>query len=460
MSIAPPGPETLVYTPGELNREVRVHLEAGFARIWLSGEISNLAQPASGHLYFTLKDARAQVRCALFRGNQGNVSSRPANGDQVLVRGRISLYEPRGDYQLIADALLPAGSGALQQAFDALKKKLESEGLFDAERKRPLPTHPTRIAVVTSPSGAALRDILTTLKRRWPAARVEVHGSTVQGESAPGELIRALRAADRSACDVVLLARGGGSIEDLWAFNDEALARAIAGMDTPVVSGVGHETDFTIADFVADLRAATPTAAAEAVTPDGPALRRQVDALRERLHRAIGRTLQQDWQRLDGLDRRRGAAHPQRRLGEFDQRLGGLQRQLRRSAQRRLERELRRTEGLAARLAARHPAPRLREAAGRRDALDQRLRMSMAQSLERAASRLGEHARALDAVSPLAVLDRGYAVLLGDDDRLLSRRGDFAPGRTLRARVRDFTVHARVDRVEDAPRESDAPGDE
>lgn len=460
MTIAPPGPETLVYTPGELNREVRVHLEAGFARIWLSGEISNLARPASGHLYFTLKDARAQVRCALFRGNQGNVSARPANGDQVLVRGRISLYEPRGDYQLIADALLPAGSGALQQAFEALKKKLEAEGLFDADRKRSLPTHPARIAVVTSPSGAALRDILTTLRRRWPAARVEVHGSTVQGENAPGELVRALRAADRSGCDVVLLARGGGSIEDLWAFNDEALARVVAAMQTPVVSGVGHETDFTIADFVADLRAATPTAAAEAVTPDGPALLRQIGALSNRLRRAIGRTLQQDWQRLDGLDRRRAAAHPRRRLVEFDQRLGGLQRQLRRSARRRLERDLRRTEGLAARLAALHPTPRLREAAGRHDALDRRLRMAMAQALERAASRLGQHARALDAVSPLAVLDRGYAVLLDDRGGLLSRRDDFEPGRTFRARVRDFTVHARVDKVEDAPPSSDPSPDE
>src|SRR6056297_2038274 len=255
MPVSAPGPETRVYQPVELNREVRVHLEAGFPRLWIAGEISNLARPASGHWYFTRKDERAQIRCALFRGQRENVVGDPQSGDQVLVRGRISLYEPRGDYQLIADALLPAGSGQLQQAFEALKRKLEAEGLFAQELKRALPPHPRTIAVVTSASGAAVRDILTTLARRWPMARVALNASPVQGEQAVPGLIKALDRIDADgSADVVILARGGGSIEDLWAFNDETLARTIAELPVPVVSGVGHETDFTIADFVADVR--------------------------------------------------------------------------------------------------------------------------------------------------------------------------------------------------------------
>jgi exodeoxyribonuclease VII large subunit len=450
MSIAPPGPETPVYSPIELAREVRTHLEAGFPRVWLSGEISNLAQPASGHLYFTLKDARAQVRCALFRGSRGNVATRPANGDQVLVRGRISLYEARGDCQLIADAMLPAGAGELQQAFEALKKKLEGEGLFSSDRKQPLPAYPMRIAVVTSPTGAAVRDILTTLQRRWPAATVRVHASAVQGEAAPGELIRALRTADRGDHDVIVLARGGGSLEDLWAFNDEALARAIAEAITPIVSGVGHETDFTMADFVADLRAATPTAAAEAITPDGPALLRQVQALAERLGRAGQRRMQQEWQRLDGLERRLSQRHPQREIQRQGERLASLERRLQRAGRLAPEHALRRLDPLITRLEARHPAPRVTEHQRKRTELERRLSAAIGRTLERGAARLAADARALNAVSPLAVLDRGYAVLLDDAEHVLSRREDFHPGTRFRARIRDFAVEAEVQRVDDA----------
>ncbi len=457
MTIAPPGPDTPVYSPIELAREVRTHLEAGFPRVWLSGEISNLAQPASGHLYFTLKDARAQVRCALFRGSRANVQTRPANGDQVLVRGRISLYEARGDCQLIADAMLPAGAGALQQAFEALKKKLDAEGLFDPARKQPLPLYPKRIAVVTSPTGAAVRDILTTLKRRWPAAAVRIHASAVQGDAAPAQLVRALRRADRSGHDVILLARGGGSLEDLWAFNDEALARIIAEVATPIVSGVGHETDFTIADFVADHRAATPTAAAEAVTPDGPALMRQVAALADRLRRGAQRRLQQDWQRLDALDRRLARRHPARELDRQDERLAALQRRLRRAAQRAPERSLRRLESLQVRLQSRHPAPRIGELQRRRTEFGRRLDASIRRRIERGEARLAADARALNAVSPLAVLDRGYAVLLSEDDRVLSRPSDFAPGTRFRARIRDFAVAAEVQQVDEAQQVDEGP---
>ena len=448
MPVSAPGPEARVYQPAELNQEVRLHLEAGFPRLWLAGEISNLARPGSGHLYFSLKDARAQIRCALFRGQLGNVEGRPENGDQVLVRGRLSLYEPRGDYQLIADAILPAGSGALQQAFDALKKKLESEGLFDAALKRALPAYPAVIAVVTSATGAAVRDILSTLRRRWPTARVELHPAQVQGAEAVPALLHALDRAARSDAEVLILARGGGSIEDLWAFNDEALARRIAAMPMPVVSGVGHETDFTIADFVADLRAATPTAAAEAVTPDGPALRRRIKELHARLQRSHARLLEQAWQRLDQAQRRLAAQHPKRRLDDGNSRLQALQRRLERAARMRLDALTEQGRTMALRIAACNPARRISDSGKRLDQARRRLERAVMLELQRHAQRLAVGARALDTVSPLAVLGRGYALVEDQHGRLLARAGDFRPGQTTWTRVRDFRVVSKVVKVE------------
>ncbi|MDT8449501.1 MAG: exodeoxyribonuclease VII large subunit [Wenzhouxiangellaceae bacterium] len=460
MHVQAPGPETRVYQPGELNREVRLHLEAGFPRLWLTGEISNLARPASGHWYFTLKDDRAQVRCALFRGQRGNVEGEPANGDQVLVRGRLSLYEARGEYQLIADAMLPAGAGALQQAFEALKKKLESEGLFAAGHKKPLPAYPRAIGVVTSPTGAAIRDILTTLKRRWPAARVHVYETPVQGEEAVPGLLAALDALEREgAVDVAIIARGGGSLEDLWAFNDERLARRIHSLAIPIVSGVGHETDFTIADFVADLRAATPTAAAEAVTPDGPALARQVAALDQRLLRAQTRRLQQAWQRLDAIDRRLAGQHPARRLTEGRRRLENLERRTARAAGNALRNAGARHAVLDKRLAARHPGKTVAERAVEHAGKHARLKRAIMVELSRHSARLAETARALNAVSPLAVLARGYAIVEDESGRLLSRREDFSSGQTIHTRVRDFRVTSEVRGIESAGTPAASPDD-
>lgn len=452
MPVSAPGPETRVYQPLELNQEVRLHLEAGFPRLWIAGEISNLARPASGHWYFTLKDDRAQIRCALFRGQRGNVEGQPENGDQVLVRGRLSLYEARGDYQLIADAMLPAGSGALQQAFEALKKKLEAEGLFDPAAKQPLPQYPSTIAVVTSPTGAAVRDIMTTLKRRWPAARVKLYKTQVQGERAAPELVQALNAVERDGlADVVILARGGGSLEDLWAFNDETLARRIHALPVPLVSGVGHETDFTIADFVADLRAATPTAAAEAATPDGPALLRQVAGLEQRLLRGPARQLQQHWQRLDSLDRRLVGQHPARRLAEAGTRLESLARRTIRAGQAALEKAGNNVGVLQQRLAARHPARKLGELNQHRDSLHARLLRGFNVEVARNSARLSGTARALDNVSPLAVLARGYALIEDDQGNVLSKREDFREGQTIHTRVRDLKIESEVRRVDPAP---------
>lgn len=452
MSLSAPGPETRVYQPIELNREVRLHLEAGFPRLWIAGEISNLARPASGHWYFTLKDDRAQLRCALFRGQRGNVDGRPENGDQVLVRGRLSLYEARGDYQLIADAMLPAGSGALQQAFDALKKKLEAEGLFDPAAKRALPRYPGTIAVVTSPTGAAVRDITTTLARRWPAARIQLYKTQVQGEQAAPAILRALDAVDRDGtADVVILARGGGSLEDLWAFNDETLARRIRTMRIPLVSGVGHETDFTIADFAADARAATPTAAAEAATPDGPALLRQVEALQQRLIRAPARELQQHWQRLDALDRRLAGQHPARRLVEAATRLSDLIRRARRAGETALKQARADHATLRQRLLARHPSRRVDEFEQQRQTARKRLLRAFDAELARHSARFSETARALDNVSPLAVLARGYALIEDNQGRVLSRREDFTRGQAIFTRVRDLRIESEIRRVADAP---------
>ncbi|NDY94544.1 exodeoxyribonuclease VII large subunit [Wenzhouxiangella limi] len=445
MPATAPGPETPVYSPSEINREVRTHLEAGFPRLWLRGEISNLARPASGHLYFSLKDARAQIRCALFRGNSAGLGFRPANGDEVLVRGRLSLYEPRGDYQLIADGLLAAGAGALQQAFEALKKKLEGEGLFAPERKQALPAWPRRIAVVTSPSGAAVRDILDVLARRWPLARVRVYASPVQGDAAAPGLRRALLAADRDGfADVVLLARGGGSIEDLWAFNDEALARTIAALETPLISGVGHETDFTIADFVADVRAPTPTAAAVAATPDGLELKRRVQVLSGQVATTMQRRIDGLAQGLDHLDRRLQSRHPRRHIEELARRLDVARLQVERATSRVINTRLQHLNGLDRRLAAAAPARTIARLEQQRMSLNGRLRRAVDQQLERAQARLGTAGRALNAASPLNILERGYAVVRATDGTALTRPDQFQPGREVGLLFRDFEVRASV----------------
>ena len=303
-----------------LNRAVRIAIERGVAQCWVAGEVSNLTRAPSGHWYFTLKDAAASVRCAMFRGRNQFVDFTPANGQQVEVRAQATLYEPRGEFQLAVEAMRLAGMGNLFETFMRLKAKLEAEGLFDAAKKRPLPAWPRTIGIITSPRAAALRDVWTTLNRRWPAAKVILYPSPVQGEGAAAQLVSALQSAIRhQTCEVLLLVRGGGGIEDLWAFNDETLARAIAASPIPVVSGVGHETDFTLADFVADLRAATPTAAAELATPEREALLLNLQDQANALTRTLQRQLDARAQRLDLLRHR--LKHPAERLVWQRQRL-------------------------------------------------------------------------------------------------------------------------------------------
>jgi len=304
-----------IYTPSELNHEARLHLEAGFGRIWIEGELSNLSRPASGHMYFSLKDEKAQINCALFRSNTYGIGFKPENGMLVRARGRVSLYEARGNYQLIADSLVRSGEGLLRAKFDLLKNNLAAEGLFDEAQKKALPAFPLRIAVVTSPTGAALRDILNVLQRRWPLATVRIYGVPVQGNEAAPAIVDALAAAnEHNWAQIIVTGRGGGSLEDLWAFNEESVARAIYESDLPVVSAVGHEIDFSISDFVADLRAPTPSAAAELISPDQRVIKQNLSSFASRLEQRSLYLVQRLSQKLDHLAHRLRQQHPGQRL--------------------------------------------------------------------------------------------------------------------------------------------------
>src|SRR6202453_4677277 len=327
-----------IYSVSRLNREVRVLLERGFGSVWLEAEISNFAKPSSGHWYFCLKDAAAQVRCAMFRQRNMLCAFTARDGQKVLVRARIGLYEPRGEYQLIVDHMEDAGLGALKRQFEELSAKLSQEGLFAAERKRSLPRLPRRIGVITSPTGAAVRDILHVLARRFPAAAVLIYPVPVQGAQAAAEIVAAIQlAGKRAECDVLILARGGGSLEDLWAFNDERLARVIAASSIPVISGVGHEIDFTIADFAADVRAPTPSAAAELAVPDALEWLSAVGRLGTRLERCMRRRLDERRERLRWVGRRAALVSPRARFAQRAQRLDELDERMRRALRRRLE---------------------------------------------------------------------------------------------------------------------------
>ena len=430
-------PQRDIYSVSRLNAEIRAMLETGFPLVWVAGEISNLAAPRSGHLYFTLKDAHAQVRCALFRNRRRLLRFEPREGDQVLARVRVSLYEARGDFQLIVEHLEPAGEGELLRAFEALKAKLAAEGLFDQARKRPLPPFPRRIGVVTSPTGAAIRDILNVLARRNPGVEVIIYPALVQGEGAAAELAEALRLAEaRGECDLLILARGGGSAEDLAAFNDEALARTIAALETPLISAVGHEIDFTIADFVADRRAPTPSAAAELAVPDQAQLRERLALIEQRLMRAIHRRIEALAERLAHAVHKLRLLHPGRRLEQQALRVDELERRLVQALARRIEQTRARLQGLERRLFERSPAQRLVHLEHRLATSRHRLTQSMEQLLERRRQDLARLAAALRAVSPLETLARGYSITTrADDGRVLMDAGQVRPGERIRTRL-------------------------
>ncbi|EGV31154.1 Exodeoxyribonuclease 7 large subunit [Thiorhodococcus drewsii AZ1] len=435
-----------IYSVARLASEVRSVLGASFPLLWVGGEISNLAQPASGHLYFTLKDEAAQVRCAMFRSKRMLLGFRPENGQQVLVRARVGLYEPRGDFQLTVDYMEPGGEGALRLAFERLKQKLAAEGLFDAATKRALPPFPRQVGLITSPTGAAVRDLLAVLERRLAALPVIIYPAQVQGDAAPTSLIDALALANaRAECDVLILARGGGSLEDLAAFNDEALARAIRASTIPVVSGVGHEIDLTIADLVSDRRAPTPSAAAELVAPSGEHLSQRVTVLGLRLADAQQRQLRTARQRVEASSRHLALLHPSARLQQQAQRLDYVQQRLAMLLGDHLSRARSRLHPLVRRLVAASPERRLSRLATRLDGLAQRLGRAHERLFEARRERLARAVAGLEARSPLATLARGYAIVTRpEDDRIVRDPDDAPPGTRVQVRLARGTLTAIV----------------
>ena len=445
MSVTDPGAQRHILTPTLLNRLVRDLLGDALPQVWIEGELSNVAKPASGHLYFTLKDRNAQVRCAMFRQEGMALRFRPADGMQVLLRARVGLYEPRGEFQLVAEYMEQAGEGALQRAFEQLKARLLAEGLFDAARKRALPRFARRIGVITSATGAAIRDVVSVLTRRWPLAEVEILAVPVQGREAPPAIVAMLGKA--SACrryDVLLLTRGGGSLEDLWAFNEEAVARALFACTVPVVSAVGHEIDFSIADFVADLRAPTPSAAAELLVPDALVIGRQLRQWQERLLALQQGRLQAHTQRLDQLLARLHSQRPQARLARDRERLAHLQHRLLGAMRNEVQRRRTVLQQAQGRLHGMHPRTRLPLLAQRLAAQYQRLRRGMEQRHARDEARWRHLGRALHAVSPLATLDRGYAIVFDAGGKVLRSARSVAVGTPLRARLADGELALRV----------------
>lgn len=368
-------PQELIYSVSELNQMVQDLLEDAFLPIWIEGEISNFSSPSSGHWYFSLKDANAQVRCALFNGRQRYKDNPPKNGMQILVRAKISLYPVRGEFQLIIDQFEPAGEGALRKAFEGLKIKLAAEGLFETQHKKSLPKFPKTIGVISSETGAALRDICIVLKKRFPAIAVIVYPCLVQGKNAPTQIVQQIQVANqRQECDVLILARGGGSLEDLWSFNEESVARAIFKSKLPLISAIGHETDFTIADFVADCRAATPSMAAQLASPDSNEYQQYLGKTYQRLIKTIGYLLNARQQTLENLSKR-----------------------------------------------LRHPKQRLQDSTQRCDELTQRLNLSLKNQLQTHQQKLLSLSRTLHAISPLASLARGYAIVTDAQSKKILR---------------------------------------
>jgi exodeoxyribonuclease VII large subunit len=448
---APP-PARRTFTVSEITAALRDLIENTFYEVWVEGELSN-CRTYNGHLYFTLKDSGAQLRGFMFQSSLRRLKFPPQDGQQVIARGRLSIYDRRGEYQLVAEHLEPRGLGALQAAYEALKKRLEREGLFDAARKRQLPLLPRRIGVVTSLDGAAVRDILKVLLHRVPRAQVVLKDSRVQGDGAAAEIARGLQAVSRvTGLDVLIVARGGGSIEDLWAFNEEPVARAIAACPVPVISGVGHETDVTIADFVADLRAATPSNAAELVCRATADLRADVAGRHDRARVALRRRLEGGRGRVHALTVRAGLVRVPAMVANLGREIADLRGRALSSLRGRLSRSARKLQGLDDRLASLAPRKRLVGIAARLAATDARLHGTARARILNARSGLGAAAARVEALSPLGVLGRGYAVCWNESRTVLLR--DAHPG------LRGQVVHVRLARGELSCRVTDTRPDE
>ncbi|WP_261903674.1 exodeoxyribonuclease VII large subunit [Vibrio fortis] len=434
-----------IFTVSRLNSEVRLLLENEMGIVWLVGEISNFSAPVSGHWYLTLKDSRAQVKCAMFRGNNRRVTFKPQNGNQVLVKARLSLYEPRGDYQLIIESMQPEGDGRLQQEFEKLKMNLAAEGLFAQSNKQPLPEHPKRVGVVTSKTGAALYDILDVLKRRDPSLPVVVYPTMVQGEEAAIQIAQAIgRANERNECDVLIVGRGGGSLEDLWCFNNEIVARTIAASQIPIISAVGHEVDVTIADFVADMRAPTPSAAAEIVSRDNSHKEQAFAAKRARLVSAIRHVLIKQAQSTQALKHRLERQHPSYQLQKQSQQLDDLDMRLRRGMAQYLKQHQQRVERKHHQLQLHSPVKRLGEQKLHLQRSEQKLLDAMDKTLLTTRHQLAMAAEKLETVSPLATLKRGYSITHSASHQTVSSVEDVKVGEVIKTQVEDGVIESQV----------------
>ncbi|MBY6031952.1 exodeoxyribonuclease VII large subunit [Marinobacter daepoensis] len=450
MSIPYPDTRPRALTVSELNHQARHLLESSFMQVWVEGELSGFSRPSSGHWYFSLKDQKCQIRCAMFRGANQRIRAIPREGDQIRIRGKVTLYENRGDFQIIVEHLEPAGLGALQQAFEALKVRLQAEGLFDPAVKKPIPATPKHIGVITSPTGAAIHDILTVLQRRCPAIPVTLYPTSVQGQAATGEIVQAIARAQRhGVADVLIIGRGGGSLEDLWCFNEEAVARAIAGCTIPTVSAVGHEVDVTIADFVADLRAPTPSAAAEKISPDQQDWLRRLREQQSRLSQSATRLLKRLENQLGHLSAR--LRDPRRELQEKAQRMDELELRLHKAIRERLGQQSQKTGHLQQRMNAQSPQRTLKAAVEQTAALQQRLNLATRHLLRQHQDRLQHVAQTLNVVSPLATLGRGYAIVRDEQGQIIRKAADVHQGSRITARLGQGSVSAQVTEINSLP---------
>lgn len=435
-----------IYSVSEFNRTVRGLLENQFPLLWIEGEISNLSKPASGHYYFTLKDEAAQVRCAMFKGRNQLLRFKPENGQKILLRARVSLYEARGDFQLIAEHMEEAGDGALQREFEALKARLAAEGLFDENNKRPIPEFPQHIGVVTSPSGAAIRDVLSVLKRRFPSIPVSVYPVSVQGEKAAAEISRALATASiDKRCDVLLLIRGGGSLEDLWAFNEEPVARAIVKCDIPIISGVGHEVDVTIADFAADQRAATPSAAAELVSPSQQACLHKLQTYQRNLLRQIRQQLKHATGQTQWLQSRLKLQHPKSQLAQQSQQLDELTESLQSVFYDLLNEKRHQLKYAMQSLLGNRPDQFIDYQQSQLNDLTSRLSYIAQQTIDARGQELSHLCRTLQAVSPLNTLSRGYSIARDSKGHTITSADQVKTGDLLTTQLHEGEIKSRIE---------------
>jgi len=435
-----------IYSVTRLNREVRAVLEGSFPAIWIQGEISNLARPASGHMYFSLKDRSSQVRCAMFKNQNRLLNIAPENGMEILARAAISLYEGRGEFQLIIEYMEPAGAGALQKAYEELKQKLHQEGLFDEQYKQPLPGFPKTIGLITSPTGAAIRDILNILGRRYPLADVVLYPVQVQGEGSAEMIVQAITTADqRRDTDVLIITRGGGSLEDLWSFNDERVARAIHTCTLPVITGIGHEIDFTIADFVADMRAPTPSAAAELAVPDRTELLHRLGLKRGKLLAFIRHQLEASSKHLLQLEKR--LPDPVRQLQFIGQRLDDIVSHLQQVIRLIFSEHHKLLLQTSARLGQQNPLHKIRISVEKCHHLEEQLRHCMSSVLREKKAILEQQGRALHTVSPLATLERGYAIVM-HNDTIVRNATDVKTGELIKSRLAKGNIYSKVTTIE------------